>query len=62
MWAGWEDFWAMGGYAFYVWGAYAVTTLVMLAEIVLLGARHRRALAHLRDTLRSAQPANGAGR
>ena len=25
IWASWSDFFAMGGYAFYVWGSYAAT-------------------------------------
>lgn len=43
-WGGWDNFWAMGGYAFYVWGSYAVTVLLIFAEIVSLRARRRRAL------------------
>ena len=37
------EFFAMGGYGLYVWGAYAVTAAFMLAEPVLLALRHRRA-------------------
>lgn len=29
-------FFAMGGYALYVWGAYGVTAVVMLFEVLLL--------------------------
>ena len=35
------DFFAMGGYAFYVWGSYAVTALVIGAEVWLLARRTR---------------------
>ena len=37
------EFLAMGGYAFYVWGAYGVTALVIVIEI--LAARTRRRVA-----------------
>ena len=32
-WAGWSDFFAMGGYALYVWGSYAVTAGLIVLEI-----------------------------
>lgn len=38
-WASVSDFWAMGGYGFYVWGSYAVTFACLLAEIALVRAR-----------------------
>ena len=38
-WASWSDFFAMGGYAFYVWGSYAVTACLIAVEIILLRAR-----------------------
>jgi heme exporter protein D len=40
------NFLAMGGYGFFVWGAYGMTALVIAAEIVSLRAR-RRAAARL---------------
>jgi len=33
----------MGGYAFYVWGSYAVTFILLAAEIILLAKRSRTA-------------------
>ena len=39
------EFFAMGGYGFYVWGSYAVTLALMVAEPLLARHRHRRALA-----------------
>jgi len=30
------EFLSMGGYAFYVWGSYAVTFLLLAAEVVLV--------------------------
>lgn len=35
-WQSWSEFLAMGGYALYVWGSYAVTVVVLVAEIVVL--------------------------
>jgi len=47
-WGSLDNFLAMGGYAFYVWGSYLVTLGLVLAEIVLLALRKRSALARLR--------------
>ena len=38
-WASFSDFFAMGGYALYVWGSYAVTAGLIVVEIVLLVRR-----------------------
>lgn len=43
-WSGPADFFAMGGYGLYVWGAYGVTAACMLADPILAGRRLRRAL------------------
>lgn len=40
-WKSLDDFIAMGGYGFYVWGSYLVTTVLIVAEILLLRARRR---------------------
>ena len=37
-----SEFLAMGGYAWYVWGAYGVTFLLLSVEIVLLKKRSRK--------------------
>ena len=47
-WGSWDNFLAMGGYAFYVWGSYLVTLGLVIAEIVLLALRKRSALARFR--------------
>jgi heme exporter protein D len=47
-WGSWDNFLAMGGYAFYVWGSYLVALALMIAEIALLALRKRSALARLR--------------
>jgi heme exporter protein D len=38
-----SEFLAMGGYAWYVWGSYSVTFLLLTVEIALLASRVRRA-------------------
>ena len=40
-----SDFFAMGGYAFYVWGSYGVTFALLALEIILLMKRKREAKA-----------------
>jgi heme exporter protein D len=47
-WGGWDNFLAMGGYAFYVWGSYLAALGLMIAEIVLLALRKRGVLGRLR--------------
>jgi len=36
-----SEFLAMGGYAWYVWGSYGVTFLVLLLEVIFLMKRSR---------------------
>jgi heme exporter protein D len=56
-WGSWHAFWAMGGYAPYVWGSYGVTALVLALEIAMLRWRSRQALAAVR---RSGRPTGDA--
>ena len=51
-WASWSDFFAMGGYAIYVWGSYGVAAGMIVVEIILLRGRKRAALSNIvrRDT------------
>jgi heme exporter protein D len=44
IWASWSDFFAMGGYALYVWGSYAVCLALMLLEPWLTRRQRREAL------------------
>lgn len=55
IWASWSDFFAMGGYAFFVWGSYGVTAVLMIAEVVLVMRRHRSVLARLGRMARADQ-------
>jgi heme exporter protein D len=47
-WGSVENFLAMGGYGFYVWGSYLMCAAVIVAEIVMVRARRRRALSDAR--------------
>ncbi|TAN55605.1 MAG: heme exporter protein CcmD [Betaproteobacteria bacterium] len=46
-WGSSAEFFAMGGYGFYVWGSFLVTAACLAAEPLLLAARRRRALQRL---------------
>ena len=48
-WGSWQNFLAMGGYGLYVWGSYAVTSVVLVAEIVALIARRRGVIGRLAE-------------
>ena len=52
-WASWSDFFAMGGYALYVWGSYAVTAGLIAVEVIMLLVRRRDA------SERASSPAGG---
>ena len=40
-----SDFFAMGGYAWYVWGSYGVTFMVLAVEVLFLLKRSRETKA-----------------
>ena len=40
-WGSASDFFAMGGYAFYVWGSYGMTALFMVTEVIMTVLRKR---------------------
>lgn len=44
----WSAFFAMNGYAFFVWGSYGVALFVIGVEIVLVRNRRKNALRELR--------------
>ena len=54
-WTDWNHFWHMGGHGAYVWGAYAFTAVLLVAECVSL---RRRAMA----TVRKARGVKGVSR
>jgi heme exporter protein D len=47
-WASPADFFAMGGYALYVWGSFLVTALIMVVEPMLAKQRQKSILRTLR--------------
>ena len=55
-WASWSDFFAMGGYALYVWGSYAVTAGLIAVEVVMLLVRRRNALRNLESPAAGDRP------
>jgi len=48
-----SEFFAMGGYALYVWGSFGVTAAVVVGEIVLLRSQRKAILRNLRNELLS---------
>jgi heme exporter protein D len=48
IWSSLSDFFGMGGYALYVWGAYGVTFGVLAWEVALLLSRYSRAQGNVR--------------
>ena len=42
------EFFNMGGYAFYVWGAYGVALLVFIVEILMVVHKRKNTLQQLR--------------
>ncbi len=55
------EFFAMGGYALYVWGSFAVTAAALAIEISLLRKRRREDLIELRRE-HAARATRGAGK
>ena len=56
-WAGPAEFFAMGGYAFYVWGSYGLAAALIVAELWLLVTRRRTLLEQSRRSLDMANDA-----
>ncbi len=48
----WSEFWSMGGYGLYVWGAYGVTVVFLTCEVALLRRRRRALHERLREARR----------
>ncbi len=48
-----SEFFAMGGYALYVWGSFGLTAVVVAGEVLLLRARRKAILQELRSELLS---------
>jgi heme exporter protein D len=57
-----NEFFAMGGYAFYVWSAYGIATVVIAGEIIAVRARRKAAIALARIVANEpARPAAATG-
>jgi heme exporter protein D len=48
-----SEFFAMGGYALYVWGSFGLTALLMVGEPLLLRSQRKATLRQLRNELQS---------
>ena len=46
------EFFSQGGYAFFVWGAYGMVALILLAEILQLRSEQRTILSRLGRLIR----------
>jgi len=47
-----QEFFAMGGYAFYVWGSFGVTAVLMILEVILLRRRRQQLIKRLGRSVR----------
>jgi len=48
----WSKFFAMGGYAPYIWGVYAAAAIILVANIVVAMRRRRSVIERLRNFYR----------
>jgi heme exporter protein D len=51
----WSEFFSMGGYAFYVWGSYAIALVAMGGEVILLRQRKKALQARVNNTSHSSE-------
>jgi heme exporter protein D len=56
IWESWSDFFAMGGYALYVWGSFVVVFGCMAGEVMLLTQRSKSIHAQLVNARASNAP------
>ncbi len=55
IWDSWADFFAMGGYALYVWGSIGAVAACMIGEVVMLRVRRNAIVQQLEVSHRSKQ-------
>lgn len=48
-WQSLQDFLAMGGYAFYVWGSFGLTLVCVIGELITLRLRRQQAIRQLKQ-------------
>ena len=53
-WESWSAFWHMGGHAWFVWGSYGLTVLLIAAEIIALRNGRRVTISRLLRLRRAA--------
>jgi heme exporter protein D len=53
MWSSVEDFFAMGGYALYVWSSFGMCVLVLLAEMAGIRMRRKSIVQRLQYEIRA---------
>lgn len=46
-----NEFFAMGGYAFYVWGSFGLTALIAIWEVCALRNRRKQAIQQIRQQI-----------
>ncbi len=46
-----SEFFAMGGYATWVWSAFSLTLVVLVANVLAAGRRYRQAIERLRNRM-----------
>lgn len=46
-----QEFFAMGGYALWVWSAFGLTVVILIANIIAAGRRYRQAVERLQVRL-----------
>lgn len=48
IWESWNAFWAMGGYALYVWGSFGATLACIVGEVWRVRRQRRQVISRLR--------------
>jgi heme exporter protein D len=50
-WESWQSFWAMGGYAFFVWSSFGMTALLIILECWQLKSAWKKELTLLHSAI-----------
>ena len=61
-WESWSAFWHMGGAGPFVWGSYAVTALLIVGELILVGRRRKDTVRRLLRLRRAGATGSGVRR
>lgn len=51
----WSEFWAMGGYGYFVWMSTGVTVLALVVEVGVARTRQRLQVAQIRERIQWSQ-------